>query len=111
MYTLKIGVCAGRHEIPVKDFVFGELSPEQITNPANLQKIAEKRFFEIRNAAKEVVGITNGQYWRPEVQIYATGLTVALLAIINVAKINGHSKITVMHYDRESGNYFPQNIL
>ena len=99
--SLKIGVCLGRHDIPnVVGYVFGTLSPEQLTNVSELEIQAAERLGELVSQ----FGSEDCQ-----VDLYATGLTVALLSIINAARINGH-KLTVYHYDRDSGGYYPQPI-
>lgn len=43
------------------------------------------------------------------INIYVTGLTVALIAAINAAKEIGAS-VTLYHFDRETGNYFEQSV-
>ena len=45
----------------------------------------------------------------PCIHVYATGLTVALLATLNALRDAG-CEVIVMHYDREKGEYYPQRI-
>lgn len=44
-----------------------------------------------------------------ELTLYVTGLTVALVAVINACR-GFNVKLTLMHYDRESGTYYPQEV-
>ena len=41
--------------------------------------------------------------------IYVTGLTVALVATINACLRVGIS-VTLMHYNRDTGSYYPQDV-
>ncbi len=45
-----------------------------------------------------------------ELVVYVTGFTPALVALINVCRKVGMSKLTLMHFDRNSGEYVPQNV-
>lgn len=51
----------------------------------------------------------NGVKSTESINIYVTGLTVALIAAINAAKEIGAS-VTLYHFDRETGNYFEQSV-
>ncbi len=88
-----IGVCSGRHPMPVTDYIYGE-----IENPMDMERLeldAEAKLKEIGSGY---------------INLYVTGLTVALVAILNVchrAKIN----ITLYHFDRDSGQYVPQKVI
>ncbi len=42
--------------------------------------------------------------------LYVTGLTVALIAVLNACR-QLEIVVTLYHYDRESGNYYPQQVL
>lgn len=44
-----------------------------------------------------------------EANIYVTGLTVALIAVLNASKITG-TKITLWHYNRDTDNYYSQEV-
>lgn len=55
-----------------------------------------------REAAKQLRGVFT-------LNLYVTGLTVALVAVLNVCrerKIN----VTLYHYNRKTGNYYPQEV-
>jgi hypothetical protein len=97
--SLKIGVCKGRHDIKdVATYVFKtEIPAELLVNPALLQKQARLAFQDLSPE------ITN-------VDLYVTGLTVAMIAAVNAIKLSSRA-VTLYHYDRESGNYFPQDVI
>ena len=42
--------------------------------------------------------------------LYVTGLTTLLTATLLAAEKAGVKSLTLMHYDRESGNYLPQDV-
>lgn len=50
-------------------------------------------------------GVKSTEY----INIYVTGLTVALIAAINAAKEIGVT-VTLYHFDRETGNHFEQSV-
>ena len=45
-----------------------------------------------------------------EVKLYITGLTPCLTATLLAAKEADVESLILMHYDRESGNYIPQDV-
>lgn len=93
MKNIKVlGLCAGRHELPadVQGYVFNE-----IIDPTDTLRLADR--------ASAVIGQCD------ELVLYVTGLTVALVEVIKHCQWEGIS-LTLMHYDRETGNYFPQRV-
>lgn len=89
---LKIGLCQGRHSMPVDNFVFDtEVNP---TDTKTLEAAANAAI------AEEVT----------EVDLYVTGLTVAFAAVVKVCTDRGIG-LTAYHYDRESGEYYPQTVI
>ena len=44
------------------------------------------------------------------IDLYVTGLTMALVSVMNAAKKH-EMEITLYHFDRETGKYFPQEVL
>lgn len=96
MKAIKIGVCKGRHEMPCDMYVFNE-----IEDPTNVEVIEEEaiRFFD-KNFTS---GLTES------VEIYVTGLTVALIVVIKAA-FKHCDEIVLMHYDTKAGTYYPQDI-
>lgn len=91
------GLCEGRHEIAsVTEYVFGNT----ISDPTDTAGLEEKAFaFFMDNGVKSTECIN----------IYVTGLTVALIAAINAAKEIG-AIVTLYHFDRETGRYFEQSV-
>lgn len=88
----EFGLCSGRHDIPVKDYIFGE-----IEDPTN--------FDALRAQALAVIPLD-----ADEVTVYVTGLTPALLAVIGVCQ-DREVTMNAMNYDRVSGEYKQQGVL
>lgn len=92
MRFARVALCESRHEIPqaVDGAIFGQsVDP---TSPLKLEIEARR---VIRESGVE------------RLTVYVTGLSVALVAVINAC----HAldvRLTLMHYDRERGKYFPQ---
>ena len=122
MKNIKIGVIAGRHEMPVDKYIFsGELSSEEITNPKGLEIIAKKNFEAIMSellVSREECEINNSEYgtdsystyklYPVDVELYVSGLTVAVIAAAKAVKAIINGNVVLMHYDRESDSYFNQ---
>lgn len=83
-------LCEGRHAMPeeVEGSIFSKtLNPLDVEG---MEKIANDRLAGVE-----------------ELTLYVTGLTVALVAVINIC----HRKkieLLLMHFDRNTGNYYPQ---
>ena len=87
-----MSLCEGRHEIPqaIDGSIFGtELDPLDLTGME-------------REAAKQLRGVFT-------LNLYVTGLTVALIAVLNVCR-EQKIKVTLYHYNRETGDYYPQEV-
>ena len=87
-----LALCEGRHEMPedVRGSIFGnEVNPLDV---ADLEHKAEIRLAGIKS-----------------LKLYVTGLTVALIAVLNVAHKNGIA-VTLMHYDRNTNSYYRQEV-
>lgn len=92
MRFARVALCESRHEIPqaVDGAIFGQsVDP---TSPLKLEIEARR---VIRESGVE------------RLTVYVTGLSVALGAVINACHTLG-VRLTLMHYDREKGRYFPQ---
>lgn len=84
-------LCKGRHETPATAAIFpGEL------NPLDVQGMYTEADAAIPADCTELV-------------LYVTGLSVALLAVVHVANDRGIT-LRAMHFDRESGQYYPQYV-
>ena len=89
------GLVQGRHEIPdVAEYIFeNALDPADITGIRSLAK-------------KSLEFLSKGG----SLTVYVTGLTVALVEVINICHEKG-ARLTLMHFDRNTGSYFPQEVL
>lgn len=87
-----VALCESRHNIP--GAIDGSIFPQSVdpTDVVGLEREAER-----------IISESGVQY----LNVYVTGLTVALVAVINACQKLG-VKLMLMHYDRETGTYFPQ---
>lgn len=125
MNAINIALCEGRHEIPgaIDGFIF-ETEIQDVTNTTRLE---EQAFSGIWNACYRHYRNGESGYlmsdpdWDGEdmepliirkgvtINLYVTGLTVALIATINVCRREGLN-VTLWHYNRETDSYYPQNV-
>lgn len=87
-----MSLCKGRHEIPqaIDGSIFGaEVDPLDLSGME-------------REAAEQLRGVFT-------LNLYVTGLTVALVAVLNVGR-EQKIKVTLYHYNRETGDYYPQEV-
>lgn len=90
----KIGLCEGRHPLPVTEYVFGSL----IEDPTNVNALELAADEFMRNLIPNCL-----------LELYVTGLSVALIAAINAAsKYINIRNIVLMHYDSKTNTYYPQ---
>lgn len=95
---IKLGLCKGRHEIPeISNYIF-----EMEVNPLDIEGLESQ--------ALEII-MKYFPYYLHEgkLELYVTGLTVALISVLNVCKKNG-IEVTLFHFNRESGNYYQQQV-
>lgn len=90
MTTFTFGLCAGRHDLPVSDFIFADNDISFPINPTALLDTAAIKLRDLNYGDKLVV--------------YVTGLTPALVAVIKYCSING-IKLTLKHFDRDSNSF------
>lgn len=91
-----IGLCKGRHNIPYvndKNYVFDEI--KDVRDTTKLYKIAYEKLQGLKNES---------------IYLYVTGLTVALITVLNVCKFF-NINVTLMHYDKDTNEYFEQIVL
>ena len=94
---MNVGLIKGRHEIPeVNDlYIFNEpINPMDIIG---INEIAIARVKQLFNNPNE----------ERSMNLYVTGLTVALVAVINACRVY-HIKLILWHYNRDTNRYFPQ---
>ena len=85
-------LCEGRHQMPkeVEGAIFSNtLDPLNIDG---LEKIASDKLEGVQSLT-----------------LYVTGLSVALVAVINICHQKG-IELVLMHFDRATGNYYPQEV-
>ena len=93
-----IGLCEGRHEItrddgkPLTEFIF----PQIVESPMDFISNFETAYGALESFL--------------EVKLYITGLTPCLTATLLAAEKAGIDELILMHYDRESGKYIPQDV-
>lgn len=99
MQAVKFVLCPARHEMG--DFWKGANSvfPSTIQNPLDFQELEAI-------ASESLKGLQAGD----ELNLAVTGLTTATLAVVNVCRKQGVS-LVCWHYNRESGEYMPQQII
>jgi len=87
---LNIALCEGRHNIP--QATDGAIFP-QVVNPLDIEGMAAV-------VATKLQDVT-------DVNLYVTGLTVALVEVIKYCYFNDIN-LTLYHYDKNSNIYYPQ---
>lgn len=125
MKKLSLALCEGRHEIP--EAVDGSIFRNAISDVTDTEKMEKDAYMGIWNAAymhyktgesgflaidpdwdgcdEEPLVLATGL----AVDLYVTGLTVALIAVLNVCRSNAIN-VTLWHFDRESGRYYTQKV-
>lgn len=93
IYTLCL--CQARHEMP--SCVEGAIFSQEV-NPLDVEGLESE-------ALKKLSPLKGEQ-----LNLFVTGLTVALIAALNAAK-KLNVKVVLFHFDRNSGNYFPQEVI
>lgn len=90
---MKVALCEGRHEIPEAEdgSIFSS-----IVDPTDVQGLEVIALCRLAGVA--------------QLDLYVTGLTVALVAVLNVCHIEGIA-VTLYHYNRETGDYYPQRVV
>lgn len=91
---LKIGVCKGRHEMPCDFYIFGS----EIKDPTDVKSLE----LEAEASISALVKDSNTR-----LEIYITGLTVAVIAVLKAA-IKYSVNVVAMHYDIRTNKYYEQ---
>lgn len=128
--VLKMALCEGRHDIPqaTDGAIFPAVIPD-VTDVRGLEVAAEAAiaraalahyrageagYFPIAHYLHRLecegcfpaIGVSPAF----DLVLYVTGLSVALVAVINVCMRVGIS-LTLMHFNKENGDYYPQDVL
>ena len=85
----EFALCEGRHDMPCDEAIF----PGTIEDPTDVMGL-------VRIASDKLGGCKT-------VVVYVTGLTVALVAVINACRDMGIN-LCLKHYDRNTGSYYNQ---
>lgn len=99
MKEIKMSLCAGRHEMPAD--VVATVFSNTIEDPTDTLSLLD--------TATRVICSNVHPDKGEKLVLYVTGMTAALGAVIRACLNNG-IQCTLMHYDRESGDYYPQVI-
>ena len=119
MKKIELGLIKGRHEMPVSDYIFEEI--KDVTNTAWIELLAIEKllklFPEVSKSSEDPASYVLQDYadvgyfnYRGELVLYVTGLTVALIAVINACTTLG-IRVEVMHFNSETQSYFSQKII
>lgn len=94
----RIALCEGRHDIPQAEhgylFAAGEIA--DVTDVNGLETLAIEKIDRLRPVGKKLT-----------IDLYVTGLSVALVAAINACAALD-VPLCLWHYNRDTGDYFPQ---
>ena len=92
--TAYMALCSGRHEI--KDAKDGAIF-DVIQDPTDVKGLETEAINKLASLDIEYL------------ELYVTGLTVALIASLNACK-KLDIKVTLYHFDRDTGTYYKQNV-
>ncbi len=112
---IKVGLVRGRHELPTDTYIFGEI--EDVFDFDGMYETAaafiQQNIGVTKKAGRAInsASYTDDEVYRGdrELVVYVTGLTAALAAVIAACAAWG-VPLTLMHHDRETGDYRPQTI-
>lgn len=93
-----IALCEGRHEIPQAEhgYLFSDGEIADVTDVKKLETLAVEKIDRLRPVGK-----------KQTIDLYVTGLSVALVAAINACAALD-VPLCLWHYNRDTGDYFPQ---
>ena len=92
--SVSMALCESHHAIPqaTDGTIFGSELDPLATTELETEAYNKLKGLEVKN-----------------LNLYVTGLTVALVSVINACrKLN--IKLTLWHYDRDKGKYYPQSV-
>lgn len=100
MKNLKMGLVKGRHEMPVKMYVFNE-----IENVLDFNKLENEAW----NVLQIIFQVEEDDNEAKELHLYVTGLTAATVAVINAAR-SLEIGVVLYHYDIVAKSYKAQPV-
>lgn len=95
---MKVGLIKGRHAVPaeVKDYIFEhDIPQDHVTDAEYMYDTAEDAIM---------------RFMTQDLEIYVTGFTPALCAVLKVCKAYNIS-VSCWHYDREGRTFWKQEVL
>lgn len=105
-----VGLCAGRHDLPVSEFIYSEVA--DVLDFGGIQRVADAYIAKtckphtVYGCAVNSWGDTD--IWiGDDLHVVVTGLTACTAAVIAACACNGVN-LTLWHFDRNSGDYVPQ---
>ena len=102
-----VGLCAGRHQLPVDEYIYGEI--KDVLDFAGLLHIADKYVHEHCNPRNAINGWDDTKIVVGEpLNVIVTGLTPCTAAVMYACACYGVD-LTLWHYDREADDYKPQS--
>jgi len=102
---LETGLIRGRHDMPVSSYIFDKV--EDMFDYAEIRKHIED-FINAEVGVKYAEdGIVYTSRGLKHLVVYITGLTAVACELVDVCNAMG-VPLTLMHYDRDTGNYRPQ---
>ena len=115
MENVKVGLVKGRHKMPVEKYIFDEIP--DVTDFEKFDLVAED--FLSRSIGIDVApgrGLNSASYTddqiyrgRRHLTVYVSGLSAALAAVIGACGRLGVT-LTLLHYNRSTDTYIPQEI-
>ena len=101
MWDTQVGLIQGRHPIPVDQYIFKD-SIEDVTDVEGLEETAE-----------EFLSTMTGGFKIPlHINLAVTGLTVALIAVLNIChKHEDVIHVTLWHYNNVTEEYYSQEVI
>ena len=106
MIIKRVGLCDARHPIPqVTEYIF-----EREINPLDIPFMNTTALDFLLNYLEEQNVGDDPVFDQVCVELYVTGLSVAIVAVINACRKLG-MLLVLMHYDRVSETYYPQEVL
>lgn len=103
--VIKVGLCRGRHPLPVDDYIF----PEVVENPFDF-KSHEETAMDWVDSHPDIEWEEGSQLSNKVVRVYVTGLTPVLTALIN-AFTKYFVRLELAHYNRDTGEFIVQKML
>lgn len=115
MKEITMGLIAGRHPLPVEEFIISE--DIAAMDFAAIRRMVKERLVPLLGiSVRSGIGLNQADATDVEVyesdvhlSVYVTGLTPVTAEVARFCALNG-VRLTLLHYDRDSGEYLPQDL-